>query len=706
MTNAMQGKEAESLIAENYRRLEATDPRRFNPYTGGGSPGARTPLRVDGCAIPLCLIPETMAENPFVRALAQAGDIDRFIAGTLGTEPSQEAREQVERTLHCIRCMHDFPYWAATNVNIKAKGGGGDILFRLNNPQRVFVEALERERLAGKPLRFVLLKARQWGGSTCSQLYMAWLQLMHGKGLNSLIIAHQVAASDEIKQMFTRMMAAYPDDLLWQGVSKARRMEAKGAKMVGVGNSGAILKIPARNCTLKIGTAERPDGARGGDYNLVHLSEVGLWKKTDGKKPEDIVRSACSGVLYAPGTMIVYESTANGTGNFFYHEYMAAKEGTSQFKNLFIGWQTIEIYRRPFESEEQRLEFAESIVAGKGQADAPDTRHEPGQYLWSLWEKGATLEGLHWYVTERAKYNSHASMAAEYPSDDNEAFVHSGEMVFDKLLVEALGRGCRPPSLVGDMEGGARDGEKALENVHFSEDAHGPLKVWEKPEPDPPGECVSDRYLVVVDVGGRGSKADWSVAVVFDRIMMQGGGRPEVVAQWRGHIDMDLLAWKAAQLAKWYNDALLVIESNTLETHDRDRNTDGDQSNYILTQIKSHYPNLYHRRQDPEEIRQGMPRKYGFHTNVRTKPMVVSELVRAVRDGDYVEREQGCLDEMLDYERKPNGSYGAKVGAHDDMVMTRAIGLYVSRAEMPLPHQRPLPVRGPRSFAGTEACIS
>ena len=34
----------------------------------------------------------------------------------------------------------------------------------------------------------VVLKARQWGGSTLTQLYIAWLQLLHKKGLNSLIV--------------------------------------------------------------------------------------------------------------------------------------------------------------------------------------------------------------------------------------------------------------------------------------------------------------------------------------------------------------------------------------------------------------------------------------------------------------------------------------------------------------------------------------
>ena len=142
------------------------------------------------------------------------------------------------------------------------------------------------------------------------------------------------------------------------------RPVAARKKMERVGRSGAIYRVPSRNCKIKIGTAERPDSCRGGDYNLVHCSEVGIWKKTDGKSPEDILRSACSGVLYAPMTMIVYESTANGTGNFFHREYEAAKRGISQFEALFISWFDIDLYSLPFGNESQRDRFAAALYEG------------------------------------------------------------------------------------------------------------------------------------------------------------------------------------------------------------------------------------------------------------------------------------------------------------------------------------------------------
>ena len=538
------------------------------------------------------------------------------------------------------------------------------------------------------PVRLVLLKARQWGGSTTSQLYMAWLQLVHKVGLNSLIIAHQGAGSDEIKDMFDRMIKNYPVDMLHKLGEVYNENEPR---LVGVGKSGSIHRVPQRNCKIKIGTAERPDSCRGGDYNLVHLSEVGLWKATEGKKPEDIVRAACSGILYAPYTMIVMESTANGTGNYFYTEYKAAVDpkAKSQYEAMFVSWFDIEQYSEPFENDKDRIGFAHKLLVNRENNNVTSSREESGKYLWWLWKKGATLEAINWYIKERAGKNDHGIMASEYPSDDIEAFVHSGTMVFDKYKVEELRRSVRPPKFVGDVYAKSDDGAEALANLRFKEDNQGLLWVWSLPEIDPDDDII-DRYLTVVDIGGRTSKADYSVILVIDRLEMIEGGRPSVVAQWYGHIDIDLLAWKAAQIAAFYDNSLLVIESNTVETHDNERHIEGgDQSRYILNQISQIYPNLYARRQSEDEIIQGMPRKYGFHTNIATKPMIISTLVKVIREQLYTERDERCLDEYLTYEKTSRGTYSAISGKHDDLLMTRAIGLHICFHEMDLPRVIP-----------------
>ena len=667
----------QEIIAENQQR-NAEIYAKFDPVSGYGSVGERTEIFIEDFPIPTQWLPVEMTNVPLVRQLVEAGSIRAFLTDYMEVECTESDRLKVIEQFVRIRFRYDFAFWAAMLVYIKNKDGGEDVLFRLTRPQRRFVERLERLRKAGKPIRIVLLKARQWGGSTTSQLYMAWLQLIHKVGLNSLIIAHQGTGSDEIKDMFDRMIKAYPVEMLHRLGEAYKENEPK---LVGVGKSGSIFRVPQRNCKIKIGTAERPDGCRGGDYSLVHLSEVGLWKATEGKKPEDIVRSACSGVLYRPYTMIVYESTANGTGNFFQREYDAAKKGESQFEAMFISWFDIEKYS--VEVEDIRA-FAEHLYDNRDNANVSSAREESGRYLWALWEKGATLEAINWYILERAKYNDHASMASEYPSDDIEAFVHSGTMVFDKYKVEDFDRYCKEPRYVGDVYADADEGKDALRNLRFAEDKQGQLWVWELPEVDE-NEKVLNRYLTVVDVGGRSNKADWSVIVVFDRLFMADGGKPVVVAQWYGHCDIDLLAWKAAQIAAFYDNSLLVIESNTLETHDKERDVDGDQSQFILNQIKSVYPNLYARKQSEEDILAGLPTKYGFHTNVATKPMVISTLVKAIRENAYVERDRRCLDEYLVYEKKPNGAFGAVAGKHDDLLMTRAIGLHVCFYEMKPP---------------------
>lgn len=684
-----------SIIKENDHRNEAIYAK-FNPITGKGSIGERTKVCISDFPIKVQYLPVQMLHIPLIKELIKHGSIETFLKAPSDSPKGEgdshhydeyelaEDRHKVIQQFVRLRCRYDFAFWAALLVFIKNKGGGEDVLFRLTRPQRKLVERFEKKRLAGLPIRLILLKARQWGGSTTTQLYMAWLQFMHKVGLNSLIIAHQGSGSDEIKDMFDRMIKQYPVEYLHKIGETYSESEPK---MIGVGKSGSIHRVPQRNCKIKIGTAERPDSCRGGDYNLVHLSEVGIWKTTDGRTPEDIVRSACSGILLKPYTMIVMESTANGTGNFFHREYVAAADPRipSQYEALFVAWFDIEQYSLPFESFEEMCAFAEKLWLNRENTNVMSDREESGKYLWWLWEKGAPLEAIHWYIQERAGKNSHGVMASEYPSDDIEAFVHSGTMVFDRYQVEKFRPACRPPRFIGDVYGKRTEGEEALEDLRFCEDSQGLLWVWALPEEDDEYE-ITDRYLTIVDIGGRTEKADWSDIVVFDRINLMDGGRPAVVAEWYGHCDIDILCWKAAQIAAFYNNSLLVIESNTADSRDKERHVEGgDQSMYILNQLGGVYPTMYYRKQSADEIREGVPKKYGFNTNTLTKPMIITTLIKCVREHLYTERETGALDELLTYERKQNGAYGAITGRHDDKVMTRAIGMHICLFEMDMP---------------------
>lgn len=687
----------DEILAEDNARRDRRR-RHYDPLRGDPSDGQRFRLQIEDFPIKEMYLPMSMKELPLIRRLLTT----HSFGGIAASDPDDMIIPYMRQSFIRLRMIHDFPFWAYSTVKIKSKGGGSDVAFLLNSPQRKLVAQFEKQRLAGDPIRIILLKARQWGGSTCVQIYMAWLQLLHSEGLNSLIIAHQGAGSDEIKDMFDRMLASYPSYLLYPEGNPDTKITER------VGRSGMAMRVCARNCKIKIGSAERPDSCRGGDYNLVHLSEVGIWKATDGKSPEDIVRSACGGVLLRPLTMIVYESTANGTGNFFHREYLAATRGESQFRPVFISWFEIEQYSLEL-SDEDRRQRAARLLRDRDD-DASTDRTESGRYYWRLWESGASLEALAWYEQERAKYNDHARMAAEYPSDDLEAFAHSGHPVFVRSDVEALRSDCLPPAARGEVESHAGD-EGSILDLYFHPSDHGGLEIWDFPDP---ASRISDRYLAVVDVGGRSAKADWSVISVIDRAGMCRGEKASIAAQWRGHCDWDRLAWRAARIAAFYDDALLVVESNTFESRDPNRMLDagGGEVPFILHQIKDVYPNLYVRGASIENLNQSAGYKIGFHTNAATKPMVIASLIRTVREKLYIERSDAAVDEMLSYERRPNGSYGAIAGCHDDILMTRAIGLHIALYEMDFPRNYAAAPRrdsgsrgGRRHLPLSEACF-
>ena len=684
------------ILAENDKRIKAISTP-FNPVVGEGCGDERFLLHLDDYAIVDQYLPIPMNKIPVVQKLAKAGSIGTYLDELYeecdkerveqGLPPIERNyafdREQVNDLFFRLRIKHDPFFFFAVLIYIKPKGGGLPFRFVLRRPQRRLLRWLEERRLKGTPIRLILLKARQWGGSTVIQMYMLWLQLMWQKGLNSLIVAQVKDTAETIRGMFDEALKAFPAKYLHDIGEPFAEDEAK---FVGFGTSGNVKKVPQRFCKIKVGSMQKPTSANGEDYNLVHCSEVGLWEKTEGKSPEDVVQNATNGILYRPYTMIVYESTANGTGNFFHREWQSAKRGESQFEPFFVPWYEIyDMYHLDFETKKKREEFAAWLYANRDNSNVMSDREEPGTYLWKLWTMGAPLEAINWYMVERKKFTDHGDMASGYPSDDIEAFKHSGAKVFAEDKVEKFRKGCRAPKVIGDVYGDGYKGSKCLQHVRFSYDKQGQLWIWQQPEHF--DDCkVTDRYLAVVDIGGRGAKADWSVICVFDRYWMMEGGKPYVVAQWYGHIDMDLLAWKAAQIAKYYDNALLVIESNTLETKDKEHILEGgDQSEFILNQIKECYDNLYARKQSEADIREGLPRKYGFHTNVATKPMVISTLVQVVREQLYVERDGRCLDEFVTYERKKNGAYGAIDGKHDDLLMTRAIGLHICFNEMDMP---------------------
>ncbi|WP_270737512.1 hypothetical protein [Coprobacter fastidiosus] len=641
----------EITVIENERRKKEID-RPYCPETGEGSiTGKRFCFHLPDAPIPIQYIPEMMLEEvELVKLLRRHGSIEKFILNELKESPSPVIKEEVWRRWVKVRIKYDFEFWAVLFVRIKNKTGDSDIPFRLNRPQRRLLSELEDMRTKRLPIRLILLKARQWGGSTLVQMYMAWIQLVHRKNWNSVICAHLKDAAANIKGMYSKLLENYP---VWL-IDADKPLKFQPYEKMG--NTSVIAET---GCKVTIGSAETPESVRGSDAVMAHLSEVAFWPHTRLKSPESLIRSVCGSVALLPDSVVVMESTANGTGNYFHQECERAKRGESDKRFLFIPWFEIEMYSVPVEDYDALIT---SLT----------------DYEKNLWDKGATLEAIAWYRMKRKEYRDHADMMAEYPSDDVEAFNHTGERVFDIRQVQRLRESCRPADKVGEVYGKAFSGKLALQDLHFKEEGGGRLQIWSFPDAD---MSVKDRYLVVVDIGGRSSKADYSVIVVYDRYWMLFGGVPEIVAQWRGHIDHDLLAWKSVQIAAFYHHALLVIESNTLETE----HTDGEHTEYILDTIADSYTHLY-ARVSAEMIRSQVPSKWGFHMNRSTKTMVVNHQIQMLRENGYIERDiQACYEHDV-FERKPNGSFGAMDGHHDDILITRCIGNYICYTE-PLPYR-------------------
>lgn len=659
------------IEAEDARRQRAVEARcaLFDPFIGRFPEGAPE-RRVDvdaGFVRSRC--PKLGYADTLEQALDGVASCPVAIPESMANDPAL-ARVGSRREWQLLRFRHDFAYWAATCVSIKDKCRGRRVRFVLNYAQRRLLAAFERQRLAGRPIRTILLKARQWGGSTMTQMYMMWIQSVLTTDWNSLICTQVSHISAGIRGMLSQTLAEYPQEL-WldecgdddeedaggaevPSRSKSRKKKKRKLCLAPYEGQREVRTIPGRRCNVTTASARNQDAVRGADYAMAHLSEVAFWDDTPTSSPDDAVRAIAGAIAMAPLTMVVVESTANGMGNYFQREWDRAERGDSDKTPLFVPWHEIDIYSS---EPDDRRALWESLST----------------YELELWQiHGCSLAQIQWYRSKRREMESDDKMFAEYPTTASEAFINTGSAVFAPAHVEALRMDCCEPAARGEIVSacGSPTGPDSLRGLSFREDSTGCLSLW------------SDRvrgasYVAAVDVGGRSRTSDWSVIAV----VRTDGEMPEVVAQWRGHTDHDLLTWAAARIAAYYNRALLVFESNTLESADRPGSDAPEQGAYILHTLYDHYPNLY-MRQSPNG---SGPARPGFHTNRQTKQMIITELIAAVRDGSYVERDHHTADEMNVYQLMPNGSYCARRGYHDDCIMTRAIALHVARSEQARP---------------------
>ena len=670
----------DDILAENEERVKVLKAE-FDPITGEDAPGERRWLCIEDFPIPVQNVPIQMADDPFIKEVARLGSIRKYLDTTKDFDDceTQPTVDDLIMLIFKIRFTEDFPFWAYYEIRIEDKVTGMMVPFKLNGPQIVVLNECEKLRRAGLPINIIICKARQWGGSTFCIFYQMWIGLFCAIKHSFAVCAQTKSVAGNITKMLMRAMETY--DAWSLGLPRGEKLQ-----IVRDLNSGEyVIKDSKSNqvsrSSIRIGSVEAPDALRGYSGEGAHFSETGVWKDTPEKRPADLIRSIAGGILMQANSMQVIESTPKGAGNFFHQEYKRAKDNKSAYKAIFISWMQIPHDTIPIEDP---VEFVKWLYSHKDEDTTNGDWLDTGRYYWGLWLQGATLEGINWYRHQRKTVDDHADMASEAPCNDIEAFKFSGTTVFNEQDVIRLREGCRKPTYRGDLYGLGAKGEEALQGIRFVDNPSGLLKVWAKPDRS---VKIRNRYLVAVDVGGRSKKADWSVIRVFDRAPMMFGGKPILVAEQRYHTDHDLLAYDAARIAKWYDDALLVIESNTLETRDQERDVDGNMTEYILDIIADLYDNLYARKQSAEQIKEGVPTRWGFHTNTATKPMIIAHLVGCVRDSLWVEQDEYCCTELALYQKNEKGQFGAPPGEgmHDDVLMCTAIALWVCFCDMEMP---------------------
>jgi len=89
------------------------------------------------------------------------------------------------------------------------------------------------------------------------------------------------------------------------------------------------------------------------------------------------------------------------------------------------------------------------------------------------------------------------------------------------------------------------------------------------------------------------------------------------------------------------------------------------------------YPNLYTREvydKQTEEMREEL----GFYTDVKTRPLIIDELRKDVRDETILLNDPTTIDEMTTFVADPkSGKIEAEVGCHDDTVLALAIANHI-----------------------------
>jgi len=399
-----------------------------------------------------------------------------------------------------IEVARDFHRYCLNNLKIRTKNG--DVVgLELNNIQKKIVELVLDDLMNQRPVRYIVLKARQEGVSTIVEALIYWWTATH-KNVKSKIVAHDGDTAKQLYEMFRR----YYDNSnpLFKPATKYNtRTDLTFDNDQGTGIKSQI----------DVASAQNTGTGRGQTIQWLHGSEVAMWPNG-----AELVAGLMQAVPKLPNTAIFLESTANGIGDFFHKTWQASKAGNSVFKPLFFSWKEHEEYQL---TPPKNFKLTPDEKKLKKDFDLTDA-----QVYWRR-------ETMKEFVADPQKFYQ------EYPLTDAEAFLSSGRSRFDIPSLIKMEEKCFNPTAYELYED---------EEIVAKPLIGAPLKIWKMPQPE-------KSYVIGADVA-EGVNKDYSVATIMDEDNM------ETVARWRGDAEPSEFGEILDQLGRFYNNALIAAEIN------------------------------------------------------------------------------------------------------------------------------------------------
>lgn len=470
------------------------------------------------------------------------------------------------------------------------------IPFKFNYYQDEISAAVQEMEDRGEPVRLIILKCRQVGGSTWGVAYL-FFKAVTGVFKRCVVIAHDQDSTNNLFNMAKRFY-----DYLDEKIKPMKRYSNEKALVFENPNDEDRRNNPGLRSAIVVENANNMNAGRGSTVQHLHCSEFAFWKKA-GTVKGGLFQS----VPFMKDTSIVIESTANGVsgdGQEFYEMCMAAMKGESQFKFIFCKWTKNPEYEMkpqdgftPTEHEKELIKLHPELT--------------PRKLAWRRYkienEMGKTL------MAPEDQFKQ------EYPLTPEEAFISSGRPVFNMERINADIERARSISIErGQIVGGK-----------FSPDSRGNFRIFKRENPP-------HRYAIGADVAEGLEQGDYSTMTVLNKDLEQ-------VASYHGHINPDLFGGEMIKMGALYNNALLAPEVN-------------NHGLTTLTHITNNlYPNIYMRKVLDERTSEYTD-KAGWRTDIKTKVLMLDEFAAAYRDRHVKINDIELLQEMATLSLNPDGS--------------------------------------------------